>query len=507
MAGSRRGRTVVAALGVPLFFLTVILSIVLVSSTARAACNPDAPALRVNPTSVPEGPIAGYDHEQLVNAAHVMLAAQQLGLTQRDQQIGVMTAMGESSLRILDHGDAVGPDSRGLFQQRDNGAWGTYEDRMDPFVSSTSFYRVEMTISERASMEPTLVAHQVQRNADPYHYEPYWAPAGQVVRALGGIEPLSGGMVGPAADPTTTRPATGPSTGSATPTATSGPTGSTYHLGPVQPQTVVVANTLGPMFGITTIGGWRPPETERYDKNGHPAGLALDFMVFKDKATGDRLAAYIQQHADELGVKYVIWYQRIWSPVRASEGWRPMADRGSITQNHKDHVHLSLTGDGSSSLAGMPAGPAGCDTPLSTAVSTSGWAQPAKGPMTSDFGPRGSPGGIGSTWHHGIDLGGGGCDGPIWAANAGVVTYAGPSSGYGTIIDLDHGKGVHTRYGHMYDSGLLVRVGDQVKAGQQIAKVGSNGNSTGCHLHFEVILAGTHVDPAQFLGAVGVTIS
>ena len=126
--------------------------------------------------------------------------------------------------------------------------------------------------------------------------------------------------------------------------------------------------------------------------------------------------------------------------------------------------------------------------------------------MTSDFGPRSSPGGVGSTYHRGIDLGGGGCYGPIWAANNGQVVRSGPASGYGNLIEVDHGGGVHTRYGHMFNDGLLVQVGDQVTAGQQIAKVGTTGTSTGCHLHFEVLVDGQQVDPEAFLAQVGVTI-
>jgi len=68
--------------------------------------------------------ISGYGHDQLVNAAYVIQAGKDLNLSSRDQTIGVMTAMGESGLRVLNYGDAVGPDSRGLFQQRANGGGG-----------------------------------------------------------------------------------------------------------------------------------------------------------------------------------------------------------------------------------------------------------------------------------------------------------------------------------------------------------------------------------------------
>jgi surface antigen len=98
-----------------------------------------------------------------------------------------MTAMGESGLRVLDYGDGPGPDSRGLFQQRDNGAWGTYPDRMNPTTSATNFFNALQKVSGWEQLEPTTAAHRVQRNADPFHYQSYWAAAVEVVAALGDV--------------------------------------------------------------------------------------------------------------------------------------------------------------------------------------------------------------------------------------------------------------------------------------------------------------------------------
>ena len=88
------------------------------------------------------------------------------------QTVAVMTAMGESSLINVDHGDAAGPDSRGLFQQRDNGAWGTYADRMNPQTAATNFYTALLRVEGWETLPPTIAAHRVQRNADPNHYAP-----------------------------------------------------------------------------------------------------------------------------------------------------------------------------------------------------------------------------------------------------------------------------------------------------------------------------------------------
>lgn len=149
---------------------------------------------------IPEGPIAGYDGEQLENAAIVMRAAEDLGLDVKAQVIGVMTAMGESSLVNIAYGDnAINPDgsvanSLGLFQQQD--WWGTAEERMDPYTASTLFFDALIEVDDWESLEPTIAAYRVQRNADPYHYEKYFEPATDVVSELSGI-PLSPDTDGP----------------------------------------------------------------------------------------------------------------------------------------------------------------------------------------------------------------------------------------------------------------------------------------------------------------------
>lgn len=74
----------------------------------------------------------------------------------------------------------------------------------------------------------------------------------------------------------------------------------------------------------------------------HPSGRALDAMVYSDAALGQRIADYVRANAASLNVDYVIYNQRIWSVARSSEGWRYMADRGSATANHKDHVHVTV---------------------------------------------------------------------------------------------------------------------------------------------------------------------
>lgn len=283
--------------------------------------------------------------EQLRNAAYIMNAATALGLNTRAQEIGVMTAMGESSLRVIDYGDAAGPDSRGLFQQRDNGAWGTYADRMDPFISATNFFKALQRVSGWEQMTGTAAAHAVQRNADPYHYEKYEATAKQVVAALAGT---------------------------------------TYD-----PDTPAECRPAG---GVVIADGWTSPA-------------------------------------------------------------------------------------------------------------------PAASRITSNFGMRLHP--IYGVYklHAGTDLGAS-CGTPIYAAAAGTVIAA---NGAGTssqrdLVRIDHGDGVNTLYMHMYPSGIFVQPGDVVDAGELIAAVGSAGSSTACHLHYEVRVNGTPIDPVPFMQERGVTL-
>jgi murein DD-endopeptidase MepM/ murein hydrolase activator NlpD len=131
-------------------------------------------------------------------------------------------------------------------------------------------------------------------------------------------------------------------------------------------------------------------------------------------------------------------------------------------------------------------------------VGPQGWAVPAAGPITDGFGPRASPGGIGSTYHMGIDIGAY-CNAPIYAAHDGTVIYAGPLGSYGNFVRIYVGGGIDTGYAHIRDGGILVGVGQHVGAGQPIARVGSTGASTGCHLHYEVRVNGDKIDGIPFM--------
>ncbi|WP_066517375.1 hypothetical protein [Curtobacterium ammoniigenes] len=148
-------------------------------------CGPASPTL-VRGIRVPAHPIAGFCHEQLTNAAEIIAAAETQGIGPHTQAVGVMTAIGESNLVNLTHGDAAGPDSRGLFQQRANGAWGSLADRTDPYTAATMFFTALVAQPGWQHMSPTTAAHTVQQNADPGYYQQFWPQAKTIVQQLTG---------------------------------------------------------------------------------------------------------------------------------------------------------------------------------------------------------------------------------------------------------------------------------------------------------------------------------
>ena len=119
-----------------------------------------------------------------------------------------------------------------------------------------------------------------------------------------------------------------------------------------------------------------------------------------------------------------------------------------------------------------------------------------KGWLSSHYGKRTDPFNGRKVWHLGVDFAGKEGSGVISVAS-GIVTRAEPYKGYGRLIEIDHGGGFVTRYGH--NKTLLYKVGDLVKKGQVIAKMGSTGRSTGPHVHFEVYKNGRNVDPSSYI--------
>ena len=109
----------------------------------------------------------------------------------------------------------------------------------------------------------------------------------------------------------------------------------------LQPQTAAFKEEVAKLFGITSFSGYRPG-----DSGDHGKGLAIDFMVPVSSALGDQIAEYAVKNMASRGINYIIWKQRFYAPYDSKYGpaytWNPMPDRGSVTENHYDHVHVSM---------------------------------------------------------------------------------------------------------------------------------------------------------------------
>ena len=111
----------------------------------------------------------------------------------------------------------------------------------------------------------------------------------------------------------------------------------------LQPQTAAFKEEIANLFGITSFSGYRPG-----DSGDHGKGLAIDFMLPESSELGDKIAEYAIQNMASRGISYIIWKQRFYATFDSKYGpantWNPMPDRGSVTENHYDHVHVSMNG-------------------------------------------------------------------------------------------------------------------------------------------------------------------
>jgi murein DD-endopeptidase MepM/ murein hydrolase activator NlpD len=264
------GKGLLILIGTPAALMALMVFLVVFSfgsGSAAATCNTMTGGSVDVDAAAEHAPIDGFSGEQLKNAAYIMNAAESLGLTQQAQVIGIMTAIGESTLQVLDRGDTAGPDSRGLFQQRGNGAWGSYEDRMDPMISATNFFKALQKVDGWEELEPTIAIHRVQINQDPFHYRQYQSAAQNIVTQLSGGD---GGSTTSAASST----ATPSPSASATPGA-SAPTNGCSAGGTVLPLTAPfdMSSDYGPRNSPTAgASSWHPANDYQTRVSGSAAG-------------------------------------------------------------------------------------------------------------------------------------------------------------------------------------------------------------------------------------------
>lgn len=185
-----RGRRVFAITTVSAVGIAAVLGVIGLVTAQR----PSTEYCLTAPESFPPFGVSGWRGDQLENAAIIISTAHQLGFDRDGQILGVMTAMGESSLRNIDYGDwetsgITNPDgsrtsSIGLFQQQD--WWGSVEERMDPATSAALFYDRLERVAGWQQMQPSHAIHRVQINSDPEHYARFADDATAVVDALSG---------------------------------------------------------------------------------------------------------------------------------------------------------------------------------------------------------------------------------------------------------------------------------------------------------------------------------
>lgn len=147
----------------------------------------------------------------------------------------------------------------------------------------------------------------------------------------------------------------------------------------------------------------------------------------------------------------------------------------------------------------------GSGSSLDAGQIVNGWAVPTSGYISSPYGYRVHPVTGAVAFHSGTDIAAS-CGRPIFASSSGTVEYAGWNGTFGVFVRINHGNGLTTGYAHIQEGGILVQMGQPVAVGQQIARVGTTGRSTGCHLHFEVRQNGSSTDPIPYLRGKGLSV-
>lgn len=429
-----------------------------------------------------KAPSAGsLSSEQVGNARRIWQVGQEMAVGDRGAVVGIATALQESGLKNLSYGDR---DSVGLFQQR--AGWGSTATRMNPEQSARLFYAALKKVSGWPSMSVTRAAQAVQRSAFPSAYAKHEQAATGLVALFrskapagspGAAAALGSAMCGNAG--AASCPATGMSV-----------------EGGLTPDALRVLRCVKQRWPqLTSFGGvgLRPGNAD----SDHQDGRAIDAMIpgYQDatgQQLGETIASWVVANRQKLGVRYVIWNERIWNVQRAAEGWRACGSQASCYSGpddsaaHRDHVHISVLGnEASDSDVAAPTGP--IVRPVDHYV------------LTARFGQ------CSSRWancHTGLDFAASSGT-PIRAIMGGRVIWAQPGGRYGNLTKIQHANGVQSWYAHQLSR--EVNVGDTVTAGQVIGRVGSTGNVTGPHLHLEVRSRGTPVDPDRWLSAHGVS--
>lgn len=284
--------------------------------------DPEGCRATVNETTVE------LDLEQARNAALIAGVAVRRGLPARAATIALATAYQESDLRNLDHGDR---DSLGLFQQRPSQGWGTARQVRDPHYATGKFYDALVKIDGYEKLEITVAADRVQRSAFPRAYADHEPEARVLASALTGYSATGFTCV------------------------VRHKSFDAQPLGPngLTPRAEAARKDLLRTFGQLRTGGYAPGgiSSGHMEGSAHYEGRAVDIFVRPASKTNTRLgwayAQYLVAQADRLGIRTVIFSDRIWtSGSRSDGGWRsyepPQRAGSASTLRHLDHVHVDV---------------------------------------------------------------------------------------------------------------------------------------------------------------------
>ena len=287
----------------------------------------DRIVLREACTATAGGVQARVSVEQAEHASTIAAVATRRGLPARAATIALATAMQESKLRNLDHGDR---DSLGLFQQRPSQGWGTPVQVQDPVYAANKFYDALIKIDGYRTGDINDVAQAVQRSGHPNGYRKHEPKARALASALMGYSE--------AAFTCSLRP-------DSSERETAGRTGLT-------PRAATAMAAVEKAFGDQSVGGFAPGgvDSGHMDGSAHYTGRAVD-VFYRPANTANRRAGWAAAHwivanADRLDIATVIYDGRIWTARRSGQGWRdyvpPNGNTASPTLMHRDHVHLDV---------------------------------------------------------------------------------------------------------------------------------------------------------------------
>jgi hypothetical protein len=265
--------------------------------------------------------------EQTGNAATIAAVATRRKLPERAVVVALATAMQESKLRNIEHGDR---DSVGLFQQRPSQGWGSPGQILDPVYASGRFYEALVEIPGYRALAVTEAAQRVQRSATPRAYAKHEEEARVLARALTGAE--EGALTCALRGRDDARQSMGSSG--------------------LTPRGDEVRAEVAKAFGKVSLGGFAPGGVKSGHMPGsaHYEGRAVDVLTRPVNAANQRkgwaVAHWAVANADRLGITEVIYDGRIWTSRRSSKGWRDYSAPDGRSDNpvvmHLDHVHLTV---------------------------------------------------------------------------------------------------------------------------------------------------------------------